>query len=180
MNWIEGPVRGWHIYMWIGSILISYLLHVRFLRPKSRGANVELALVNVVGIAGFSGIVGGVMHTFFADEVAQSIGWATGSPFQTEVGFANLAIGVIGYAVFWRRDFLLPAILAKSVFLWGAAGVHIHELLAVGNDAANNAGPVLYWDLFLPMTMLALYGWRRKLLAEESIAPNLGGTAPVG
>ena len=60
-----------------------------------------------MGIAGFWSIFGGfVKHTFFADEVAASIGWAAGSPFQLEVGFANLAIGVLGAATFWRRDVL--------------------------------------------------------------------------
>ena len=35
-------------------------------------------------------------HTFAADEVAESIGWPTGNPFQTEVAVANLAIGTLG------------------------------------------------------------------------------------
>jgi len=168
MSWIEGPVPGWHIYVWIASIGISYGLHVHFLRPRSRAARVRLGLVNVVGIAGFTGILGCAIHLFFADELARSIGWATGSPFQTEVAFANLAVGVIGFAVFWRRDFLLPAILATTVFLWGAAAAHIHELVAAGNTASNNAGPVLYWDIFLPATMLGLYLWWRRLLEQKT------------
>jgi hypothetical protein len=30
-------------------------------------------------------------HLFFADQVAESVGWAPGSPFQREIGFSDLA-----------------------------------------------------------------------------------------
>ena len=59
-----------------------------------------------------------VTRAVFGREVAESIGWPSGNPFQAEVGFANLAIGIVGFACFWRYDFWLPAIFAKSVFAW--------------------------------------------------------------
>ena len=98
------------------------------------------------------------MHVFFADEVAASIGWAAGSPFQMEVGFANLAIGVLGAATFWRRDFWLPYLIASSMFGWGAGLTHLLDPAQLGNYAPNNAGPILYTDFFVPLTRLILYG----------------------
>ena len=63
----------------------------------------------VLGVSGAIGMFNVVMHTVFANDVAASIGWPAGNPFQTEVGFANLAIGIVGFACFWRYDFWLPA-----------------------------------------------------------------------
>ena len=51
--------------------------------------NALVFLVGVPGIVGFSG------HVFNADQVAESIGWPKGNPFQYEVGIANLSYGVL-------------------------------------------------------------------------------------
>ena len=56
----------------------------------------------VLGVSGAIGMFNVVAHTVFARDVAASIGWPAGNPFQTEVGFANMAIGIVGFACFWR------------------------------------------------------------------------------
>lgn len=38
-----------------------------------------------------------IFHTLFADQRAESIGWAAGNPFQMEVDVASLAIGIVGF-----------------------------------------------------------------------------------
>ncbi len=64
-----------------------------------------------MGVSGFKGIFGGfVMHNFFADEMARSIGWPVGNPFQIEVAFFNLAVGILGALTFFRWGFGLPFI----------------------------------------------------------------------
>ncbi|MGH2774184.1 MAG: DUF6790 family protein [Actinomycetota bacterium] len=50
------------------------------------------------GLSGFFG------HVFTPDAVAESIDWPKGSPFQQEIGFANLALGVLGLIAAGRRD----------------------------------------------------------------------------
>ncbi len=42
---------------------------------------------------GCVGVAAGLMHTVFARQAAKAIGWET-SPFQYEVGFANLGVGL--------------------------------------------------------------------------------------
>ena len=64
-------------------------------RSRERKLEVFLLYLLGVGVAG-SGIGGFFGHMFISDSVAESIGWPTGSPFQLEVGFANLAIGILG------------------------------------------------------------------------------------
>jgi hypothetical protein len=72
------------------------------------------------GLGGFFG------HFFISDSVAKSIGWPTGNPFQLEVGFANLAIGILGIIAMGRRDgFREATVIAVTVFGVGATIVHI-------------------------------------------------------
>jgi hypothetical protein len=96
-------------------------------------------------------------HQFRADEVARSIGWPTGNPFQTEIAWANLGGGLTGPLCTRRGDpgFWTATAVANSVFSLGAALTHIRELRRSGNTAANNAGAILP-DLLTPSTVLSL------------------------
>jgi hypothetical protein len=68
----------------------------------------------------FSCVFSFLGHFFFADQVAESIGWAIGSPFQREVAFANLAEGILGLMCLkWRGSFWLATIVSYSIFFWG-------------------------------------------------------------
>jgi hypothetical protein len=113
-----------------------------------------ILLINV----GFSGFFAFSGHAFLADQVAASIGWAKGSPFQFEVAVANLAFGVLGVlCVFFKDGFWLATGIGYAVFLFGAAFGHIREIIIAGNLAINNAGPILYiGDIAMPMLILAL------------------------
>jgi hypothetical protein len=156
MEWL---MHGGHVYLGLIAIVLATAIDLAAARDRSRHTVVELLLRYSMGISGFRAIFGGfVMHAFFADEVAASIGWAAGSPFQTEVAFTNLAIGVVGAATFWRRDFWLPYLIASTIFAWGAGLTHVLDLVQAGNRAPNNAGPILYADVLLPLTRLILYG----------------------
>jgi hypothetical protein len=44
------------------------------------------------------------VHAFLAAKVALSIGWAPGSPFQSEVALANLAFGLPGVLCIRFKD----------------------------------------------------------------------------
>src|SRR5438876_851448 len=48
---------------------------------------------------GISGIVNFIVHVFFGDMAAKFIGWED-SPFQAEVGFASLGVGIAGVIAF--------------------------------------------------------------------------------
>ena len=95
----------------------------------------------VLGVSGAIGMFNVVTHTVFASDVAASIGWPAGNPFQTEVGFANLAIGIVGFACFWRYDFWLPAVIAKSVFAWGAGLTHVLDIVRDGKPGVEQRRP---------------------------------------
>jgi hypothetical protein len=86
--------------------LVLALAHVRLderVRDPAQRLEVFVLYVLAIGVAG-SGIGAFFAHIFLADEVAESIGWPAGSPFQREVAFANLALGVLGVLAMNRRD----------------------------------------------------------------------------
>ena len=104
-----------------------------------------------------------VMHAFFGEMVAHFIGWAD-SPFQLEVAYASLGFAAVGFFAFKNSlSVRFAAILGPSLFLWGAAGGHIYQMITADNVAPGNAGSVLYTDILLPVigfTLLWLK-WRR-------------------
>ncbi len=109
-------IAGWQVYVWILAITLPAAVHLRAARRRDRSGRSEVLLLYVLGVSGAIGMFNVVTHTVFASDVAASIGWPTDNPFQTEVGFANFAIGIVGFACFWRYDFWLPAAIAKTVF----------------------------------------------------------------
>ena len=110
-------------------------------------------IVYVYGVGGLWGFVG---HFFLSDSVAASIGWDPGSPFQLELAFYHLAFGIMGALAIWLRGFYWVALaVGKATFLYGAAFIHIKDLLR-GNTAPGNAGfTVLVWgDMLVPTAIL--------------------------
>lgn len=154
-------IPSYHLLFYFIGVVISVGVHLRAQPTHNRPDLVRVLSMYTIGITGFSGIMGFFAHTLFADAVAASIGWPAGSPFQTEVAGANLAIGLIGFLGFWFRSFWLPYIIAKTAFLWTAAATHIIDLVEHNNFAPNNAGPTLWWDIFLPVCLIALYWGQR-------------------
>jgi 4-amino-4-deoxy-L-arabinose transferase-like glycosyltransferase len=107
---------------------------------RSRERTLEILLLYLfgIGVAG-SGIGGFFGHFFISDSVAESIGWPTGNPFQLEVGFANLAIGILGIIAMGRRDgFREATVIAVTVFGVGATVVHVSDTFETGNLAPGN------------------------------------------
>jgi hypothetical protein len=108
-----------------------------------------------------------VLHTFFGEMTARIIGWAD-SPFQAEVGFASLGFAVVGFLACRRSfDLRLAAIVGPALFLLGAAGGHIYQIVTARNFAPGNAGVILYTDILIPAIGFTLLWLQRRY---ESIA----------
>jgi len=110
----------------------------RSVRSRERRLELFLLFLFGLGVAG-SGLGGFFGHLFISDLVAQSIGWPSGNPFQLEVGFANLGLGVLGIVAMGRRDgFREATVIAVTVFGVGATVVHLIEIIEAGNLAPGN------------------------------------------
>jgi hypothetical protein len=134
------------------SLLVSAVSLLRRPRPVSKAAIADKLLSDYVLYAvGLMYLYNFVVHTVFAETSAAFIGWAN-SPFQYEVGYASLGFGVAA-VVAHRSNFTarLVAVLGPSLFLWGAAAGHVHEILKTKNFSPGNAGVVLWTDILLPV-----------------------------
>ena len=105
---------------------------------------------------GVTGLWAGTFHVFFPAKAASLIGWQV-SPFQFEVGMADLAIGATACIAFWRDlSFKAAAVCAASIFLIGDAIGHVREMVMAGNFAPGNAGVPFYMDILCPLLAIAL------------------------
>ena len=125
---------------------------------RTRERVVEVLLLYLLCIQwGFGAILTAVPHIITPDTVAEYIGWAPGSPFQVELGFASLGLGVLGVLCIWLRGtFWLAPAIGRSIFLYGAAYVHLRDITAHGNLSPGNAGVPLVFDLLIPTIVLGL------------------------
>ncbi|MGB5846130.1 MAG: DUF6790 family protein [Anaerolineales bacterium] len=114
------------------------LLIDRSAGSRERKLETFLIFLFALGVAG-SGIGGFFGHLFLSDQVAEAVGWPAGSPFQLEMGFANLVIGVLGIIAVGRRDgFREATVIAVTILGVGATIVHILDIINTGNLAPGN------------------------------------------
>lgn len=84
-----------------------------------------------------------LFHVFFPEIAAQSIGWQV-SPFQFEIGVADLSIGVVAVVAFWRSlPFQAAAALYAALFFAGVAIGHVRQAVEAHDFAPNNFGLLL-------------------------------------
>ncbi len=97
---------------------------------------------------GVQGIWAGFFHIFFPGMAAGSIGWQA-SPFETEIGIADAAIGIAAVVSFWRSlDFKAAVVWIIVLFNIGVTLVHLRDAFH-GNTAANNFGVLLAITIIL-------------------------------
>lgn len=124
-------------------------------RPRGDAASRFLAWVLLLPI-GVTGLWAGIAHIAFPQVAAAHIGWQV-SPFQFEVGMADLAVGITACLAFWRPwEFRAAAVCAASVFLLGDAVGHLRQMLLASNFAPGNAGVPFYMDIIAPLLAIAL------------------------
>jgi hypothetical protein len=138
------------------AVLFVIALLVAALR-RGQGAAAERFLSWILLLPiGVTGLWAGVFHVFFPAIAAAHIGWQV-SPFQFEVGMADLAIGVTACLAFWRDlAFKAAAVCVASIFLLGDAVGHVREMMVAGNFAPGNAGVPFYMDVICPLLAITL------------------------
>jgi hypothetical protein len=144
-------LRNFTLTLFIIGLIASAISLARAPKPLTKCVVVE-ALISyfILFSIGFSFFYNSIVHTVFGDIAAHFIGWPN-SPFQLEVGFASLGYAVVGFLAFRRNFYLrLAAILGPSIFLLGAAGGHIYQMITTHNFAPGNAGVIFYTDIILP------------------------------
>jgi Family of unknown function (DUF6790) len=133
---------------------------------------IEIILLYLFAISvGANGLSGAFGHLFLSDLVAEAIGWPAGSPFQLEMGFANLLIGVLGIMAIGRRDgFRTATIIATTILGVGATLVHLQDIVVHGNLAPGNTLQNVS-NLLDPILLVGLTWWAARLTDPDADSP---------
>lgn len=108
----------------------------------------------------------GLYHVLAPHTAAAFIGWQV-SPFQFEIGVADIAIGLVAMVSFWRSlDFKAAVVGYAVVFYAGVVYGHIHEAITANNFAPGNVGILLALSIVRPVVVVALlWAARRRVPA---------------
>jgi hypothetical protein len=152
--------------------LIMFVAAIAAATLSKRPAPVaERSLAWLVLLAvGIDGIWAGVFHIFFPGIASKEIGWAA-SPFEFEIGVADLAMGIVAVIAFRRSlEFKSAVALYAILFYAGVAVGHVHQAIAHHNFAPDNFGMLLLIT-FLRMVLLIVLlraAWRARGMATAS------------
>ncbi len=146
------------------GLMASGISLLRKPHPRSAAVIVEAVFSYFLLCSiGFSFFYNFIMHSFFGEMAARFIGWEQ-SPFQFEVGTASLGYAVVGFLAFrGSLGMRAAAVTGPSLFLLGAAGGHIYQMVSAHNFAPGNAGTIFYTDLLIPVLGFLLLGLQYHL-----------------
>jgi hypothetical protein len=149
----------------------AHMLLARQVRTTAQ--RIELFIVYLLAISvGANGIGGAFGHLFLSDLIAEGVGWPAGSPFQLEMGFANLLIGVLGIMAISRRDgFRMAVIIATTILGVGATSVHIMDIAATGNLSPGNT-IINLSNLLDPVLLIGLTWLASRNVAADAANPD--------
>lgn len=140
----------------IGVILFAIATISQFAGGAGEDWGPVLVQNAVTYLIGWAMLGAGISHIFFGKKISQTIGFAK-SPYELEVGFADLAMGIVGViASYYGQDFWLAIILASSIYRVGCGFGHIRSMVQERNFAANNTG-ILVINFVVPAFLLFAY-----------------------
>jgi hypothetical protein len=145
--------------------IVGASLHIAFspARRSNRAAIVGTYLLYLlVFYVGLMGVLTAYAHVFRPIQTSASIGWST-SPYEYEVGMADLTVGVLGLLCLkFRGNFWLATAIANAVWLLGDAVGHVRQITLNNNHAANNSGIFLVTEFIMPLIILSLALYHRR------------------
>lgn len=110
----------------------------------------------VTYLIGWAGVGAGVSHLFFGRRISGTIGFRP-SPYELEVGFADLAMGVVALlAAGYGPEFSLAVILVNAIFRVGCGIGHVRSMVQDRNFAINNTA-ILFVNFVVPAFLLVAY-----------------------
>ena len=171
---IESLIAGFFGYFSVVMLVAAFVLAavgawLKRGKPCGNFAEQLLRWVLLLSV-GVQGVYTFVVHVFFPVYSAEHIGWEV-SPFQFEVGIADLTVGVLGIIAFWSNfSFRVAAAIAAIVWYGGdaiwsrATNDHCQQLIPPGN-----AGSWFWTDVLVPIALVVsvLLVWRERKVDAE-------------
>lgn len=143
--------------LWVAALLCAAIAIWQAPRPITFRLIVDRLLRYLfVFPLGVQGLWAFFSHVFMSEDAANAIGWEP-SPFQFEVGVANLGLALASfYAAFKGFEARAATAIAAACFLAGAGVGHLMDIAQGDNLTAGNSGPILYTDFLTPIAVLVL------------------------
>jgi hypothetical protein len=92
---------------------------------------------------GVDGLWAGIFHVFFPAIASAQIGWQQ-SPFEFEIGIADIALGAIAVISFWRSLSFQSAVASYAIIFYGGVSIgHFVQAFQNHDYAADNFGVLL-------------------------------------
>ena len=140
----------------IGVILFAVATIVQFATGAGADWGPTLVANAVTYLIGWAGVGAGISHIFFGRRISRTIGFRQ-SPYELEVGFADLAMGVVALlATGYAPEFSLAVILINAIFRVGCGIGHIRSMVQDHNFAINNTA-ILFIDFVVPAFLVTAY-----------------------
>ncbi|MEO6965454.1 MAG: DUF6790 family protein [Acidobacteriaceae bacterium] len=163
------------------AAVLGATIHIAF-SPRRRSSGVAIAETYLIYLffiyVGLMGLLTAYAHVFRPVQTSASIGWLT-SPYEYEVGMADLTIGVLGVLCLWfRGNFWLATAIANAVWLLGDAAGHIRQMVLFNNHALNNSGIFLIAEIATPIVLLILTLYHRHAIPERNMRRSGLNRAP--
>jgi hypothetical protein len=154
------------------AAMVGATIHLGFSRKHRSGAAMIVGIYLIYFLFIYVGLLGlftAYFHVFEPNRASASIGWAP-SPFEYEVGMADLTMGVLGVlCIVFRQEFWLATAIGNAVWFLGDAVGHVKEMTLHNNHAENNAGIFLVFEFAVPVLMLGLVFYLRHLTRKEQV-----------
>lgn len=140
----------------IGVILFTIVTIIQFVSPHTGDQGPIVVHNAVTYLIGWAGLGAGIAHLFFGKRISSTIGFEK-SPYEFEVGFADLAFGIVGLmAASFSMEFSLAVILVSSIYRVGCGFGHIRSMIVSRNFAPNNT-TILFTNFVVPAFLLIAY-----------------------
>nr|AIA12821.1 Unknown Function [uncultured bacterium] len=150
--WIETLLNNFAATMLVVSIIFM-LVHKALVGGQLPEGEIVFRWTSLFAL-GFTSIFAAFFHLFFSQYASANIGWPP-SPFEYEVAFADLALGVLGILAFKASyGFRLATVIAAIIMFWGDALVHTYQIFMYRNFAVGNAGTWFWMDIIIPVILL--------------------------
>ena len=162
----NGEAVAFFAVQWL-ILIVGAAIHIAVDRRRHghrAGRTVELALLWVMVFGGAWAVWGGALHASGqSNQLATSIGYAP-SMFQWEVGWGDIALGVLGIGCAWialRGQWLTAAIVVLAVQYGGDAIGHVMQWVSHNNTAPDNVWAIPS-DVVAPaLAIVLLIAYRR-------------------
>lgn len=141
-------------------LFVAALIAPSIRRPRSAASYLSWLLLLSVGI---DMLWAGLFHVFFPSIASAQIGWQV-SPFEFEIGVADMAMGVTAIVSFWRSwEFKAAVVLYVVLFYIGVGIGHFREALVAHDYSPDNFGLLLLLTIAkIPLLAGLLWAARPK------------------